>query len=489
MSHLDNNENKKEFWTKKKVVIFLIIFTIICAGITSGLIYVENSTTKETVEGKKETIIPDGFGVKSLNDKYKFNSLEIEEIKYTEGTEIVDEWGYSKFSKEVEYIKIKGLKNKEIENSINEEIKNVSIELAQKEYGYDYNRVTATIWANFSNVLSINIHRYSYDEEYNEEKNENISEDIYLNYNLTTGEKLKFKDIFTNDANLKNIISQSAYKSLAWKYLGTDEDDPLWGDMDKIENPNIEEQVAELIYEFESQDDFEFCFTSEYAYVNIADKTIKIELAYFYNQIAIYNRFSKNENIFENDDSKECMVFFDRQWSYLSDFWLEEVSDRLFINAINHNINDKIAKLIKNEIQYKITDYQKYLKNNPDKAIILGMCIENYDEENDNKANITLIKHTMSKDFYENDAKYKMIYYSEGGDSVSMVSIYDESIENDYTHETRIYDLQNNTYKIEEYKSSYDSVTGNYQSFIEKIDTYDALTGKLIKTENINTFE
>ena len=35
------------------------------------------------------------------------------------------------------------------------------------------------------------------------------------NYNLVNGEEIKFEDLFTKDADLKNIVSRALYRALA----------------------------------------------------------------------------------------------------------------------------------------------------------------------------------------------------------------------------------------------------------------------------------
>ncbi|MGN1298519.1 MAG: hypothetical protein ACI4UE_00830 [Candidatus Scatovivens sp.] len=124
---------KKKFWTTKKVIIFLIIFTIISVGITAGLIYIENNNKPNNVEiiEEKKEIEPDNLGVKSFKDTYVINELEIIDHSYTEGEKIEikysEDYTEEYYPIQVNYAQISGLKDKDIQNRINEEIENTAI--------------------------------------------------------------------------------------------------------------------------------------------------------------------------------------------------------------------------------------------------------------------------------------------------------------------------------------------------------------------------
>lgn len=85
-------------FTKGKVAICILLFAIICIGVTTAAIIVENkNTTQENTIGEenvnntlqntqtseepeKQNIQPDGLGIKTLTDMYNLNSLKIEEL-------------------------------------------------------------------------------------------------------------------------------------------------------------------------------------------------------------------------------------------------------------------------------------------------------------------------------------------------------------------------------------------------------------------------
>ena len=109
------------------------MFTTISTGITAGLIYMENTKKEnkiEIIEEKKE-IEPDNLGVKSFKDTYFINELEIIEHSYAEGEKIqikhTEYYTEEYYPIEVNYIEISGLKDKNIQNKINKEIKNIAM--------------------------------------------------------------------------------------------------------------------------------------------------------------------------------------------------------------------------------------------------------------------------------------------------------------------------------------------------------------------------
>ena len=92
----------------KNVVLSLLVFTIVAIAITAGAIIVKNSNITKISIPSDEVV-----GTKR-NQKYNQNDLEIIET-VNNGTDVL----YSSTS-----VRVSGLKNKEIENRINNELAN-----------------------------------------------------------------------------------------------------------------------------------------------------------------------------------------------------------------------------------------------------------------------------------------------------------------------------------------------------------------------------
>ena len=271
----------------KKLIIILIVFTLITVGSTWILIKMKTdninnltsvtNTMQNTEIGETELILmptetlaekPTATIQKNkektidLNAIYIGNNIDIETLKYD------TEDPYRK----MEIPQIKGLKNKSIEEQINKSIKNKCMETENL-----YNRVCA----NFSNVLSIN---------------------NGCNYNFANGKELEFEDLFTKDADLKNIVRLAIYRGLVEKQRDEidyyenrisqsepyyDETDQTWyvdilyrddeGNYTKTDRkeyaiPMSEYEIEKIVNKFLKSPNKKFYFTSNELVITINDK-------------------------------------------------------------------------------------------------------------------------------------------------------------------------------------------------------------------------
>ena len=287
------------FQLNKKTVIFLCSFSVVLVLITVGAIFYTNShdtsdSSQIIIEGgekdnSKEKVRLTNDGVKGiqLSDTYKINDLKIFEIKYNP----------SENSKNnIVYFSISGLNDETIENKINEEIKNKVFSLYDEEKknnrSADNINIIATCYGNFSDVLSIQIYGFV--------SNNGNYKNYYdgLNYRLDTGDKIKLKDLFTYNTGIKNIISECAYKSFAWNYQ-TDNIENT--NMDSIDYSGIEEEVYKFVKYYSNNSDIKFFFDEKDIYIVNNDKTCKIHMLDYSDNIAIYNRFVSGESLYKND--------------------------------------------------------------------------------------------------------------------------------------------------------------------------------------------
>ena len=168
----------------KKTIIGLIIFTIVAVSTTAILIIEKNKPENITPDIPKENSEKE-IGTKR-NQKYNQNDLEIIR-KNVDGI--------------VEYnsIRISGLKNKEIENKINNEIAQTEEEFVNLLSNFETDKhryINEYVAANFSNILSISMEASSYGSS------DSIEKKKYLNYDLTTGNKIELKDLFLPNADI-----------------------------------------------------------------------------------------------------------------------------------------------------------------------------------------------------------------------------------------------------------------------------------------------
>ena len=278
------------FKTTKAKIIFVAVFSIICITVTTLLVLYKKIDITETTDipiEEQTTIKEKDFPGIDLNGTYDENNLKIEEVIAT------------KEKVESRYIKISGLKNKEIENKINKEIEEVALNF-YKEKIKDLNEVVNVsidtyCIANFANTLSIRTYYFA--------SKSDGSEDFYqetknLSYNLVTGEKIILDDLFTSDAPVENILRKSAYYSIVQYNV----EDSLTGEFVVREYGDIEDEVAEFINLYKKGNITEFAYTPRYIYIRYKNFDISIDMKEYYEYIAIYNRFTTSESIYESND-------------------------------------------------------------------------------------------------------------------------------------------------------------------------------------------
>ncbi|MCH5190920.1 MAG: hypothetical protein J1F23_02005 [Oscillospiraceae bacterium] len=416
--------------SNKKSILLLIAFTLICVIITAIAITVTNNALskqseqepeppKETVNSKEPiTVEPDGLGLKSLEERYAVQPLNIiYKEEYPEGS--ID----GEPPVQIQYMQIDGLKNIDVQNKINSELKTVA--LSQYEKGelkskkLEYVHIYSNLYADFANVLSVEIIKYAYGAEADYQPYESHKW-IGLNYDLSTGEQISFSDLFTNDANIKSIISQSAYMTFAEEFLGyypydsEDDDFNFWewnGDMNDVDYSGMEDRVLKVMQGFDKNTSYPFCFDERNIYVNINGEEITINMRDFYNQIAIYNRYLTEENLFNTESPNDMYVFVQ------ADNWgvpyrrVEKIGDNLFVDlGVLSSLGDDATAALdiesyKKEMEEQVALAKEYLDSHKDKAIVLafkkylGEYLSGQDfivsEEN------FILTATMSKEYFD----------------------------------------------------------------------------------------
>ena len=160
MSEL-NKEGKKPF--KVKVWVLILIYFIIAASVTTGLIIFKNSNKAESTKEANDVVIEnDTYKRKeleevrkiTLKDKYARNNIEIKTVEEEIGEEYSrydynDDGIYDEISNRIsiDYLQIDGLINSYVEKKINDKILN-KVEELKKEYIKDEHKGKINIIVN-----------------------------------------------------------------------------------------------------------------------------------------------------------------------------------------------------------------------------------------------------------------------------------------------------------------------------------------------------
>lgn len=397
--------NKKGKSKDKILIIFLIIFTILAISITIVAIDITNHQKiqennlleEEKIQEKPNGDVAEDEAnlVVALTDTYDTNAIEIKDYWYLDGIIKSDEevkqdtsFNENNYKKCATFIQIQGLKNKEVEKNINQEIKSKVIE------NMEINKnVYVIVWGNFANVLSMTIES-NIGEEY---------DTMALNYRLDTGEKIKFEDLFTNKAYIKNVLTQSIYEAMSWKYIGSSADSPLI-DADEVDYMKIENATFEIMQSYLEKPDIKFYFSPDEIQTYINDKLISINMADFYEYIAIYKRYANQENLYEDDSKgqKGLYVFSSRTTTEYNLYYskLEQITDNLFVDIWLYDQDETGQKEKEiNNMQEVLGKVEKEAKENPDKAYIFTYFT--YGDE----SNKTIMKYMMNKKYYDKNGK------------------------------------------------------------------------------------
>lgn len=443
-NNIDRNINnntinpKQESKTKKKksiLFILVIIYIILSIIFTTGSIIFHNKTGMSIIDylfKKQNNVMPENnvedntvtqniidneIEISELTDKYSINNIELQEIEKEIKKDFVYQDEFDReYKNKLTYYQISGLKNKTIQDNINKDIKQKIEELIIPEEiendEVDYINISTNVSANFSNLLSISIYKIVYYKEFSKE----ISSSTFLslNYRLDNGENLKFEDLFSKTASIKNILSQSLYKDIAFtygiEYMNNSEDymDP---DMDNVDYSKVEMEVFRLIDSYNKGKDFDFYFTPRNIYIVIGERTVNIDCSEYYKSIQFYNLVKPKTSLYENGDLKKlnyvfgepfisnCIVFqkiTDDIFLSIFSYYNEDINDESYIefkNLVDENLNYIVALIKQNEKRLENQNgkgkvYNFYYLYNSDEGIYgsgekVEVDFENFDEEID----------------------------------------------------------------------------------------------------------
>lgn len=370
----------------KNLKIFLTILLILILGIEIYLYFTKT----------EDSIISDNNDVKEtkeiVNNDYKvdvFTGYSVGSLTYKEIKE----------SKQVYYKTISGLKDKIIENKVNDKIKE-KIDKLKESLDKDHS-LSNVIVSNFENTISIG---FCLNERFDGDFYECDSWDSIdaLNIDLNTGNELTLLDIVNNKEIIKSKILQEANIDFSRMVAFACSD----GDC-AIKNPDfsmVEEEQLQIARKF-NNDDYTFVFDPESISIIFNDvrikeilecddnekgcykvkagyggedsytwtesvkdyynKTYNTSLYYldFVDNVVIYDKFRKEDNIYEKGSTK-----VDKKFTLNGGYDVGEIANNIFIEEDNYLVDYSLSLEYLNveDIDVKIRNslLKEMIKNN-----------------------------------------------------------------------------------------------------------------------------
>ena len=340
------------FKTTKAKIIFVVLFCIICISVTLGLILYKNIEIGQEVKddirtGESDEINKDVAGI-DVNGTYNQNDLKMEENRAT------------KEKVEISYLKILGLKNKIIQENINQELERDALNFYREKIS-DLNEVINVSsnminTANFENVISFEI---SYVAK-KDDNGDGFYQDIKgINYDLTTGEEISIDKLFTSDAPIEDILRKSAYYSL----IENNTEENLSGDLVVSDYGDIEDDIATFINQYKKGKINKFYFSPKYIYILYGENVIKIDMKQYADYIAIYNRYLTDESIFEtNDVGLKNLYTLSERYTIDYRYTIYEKGSNYLVDINIDNIDLDETAFSKKVLQIKIKELDDEIK-------------------------------------------------------------------------------------------------------------------------------
>ena len=322
------------------VIIGCIIFTLICATITGIAIWYRismdaNYAEQRSIERLKQDM--EKMKISGLSERYSLNDLDaiysIEHIGPSRDNMLSQDENTTKLT--IKYMAIKGLKNKDVENEINTTIGREMVKLYTNTEidnpNIDYINISGNIAGNYANILSIYLIKYT--KETGNSSGKRVGKS--LNFDLTTGNEIKFEDLFLPGVSIKNILTQVVYDNLAQKQT----------------EQNIEEKVYQVIDKYEQGKIDGFYFDSSKVCFAIDGKWYVFSMWKFYDKIGIYKRFKTANSIFDGTHEKQG-----------EDFVFQEIREEVLNTKISNNFITIIVTPynLKSKSEHFINKFNEY---------------------------------------------------------------------------------------------------------------------------------
>ena len=397
----------------KKLFLGIAIFGILAFSITGQLITQKNNSivkqdNMNSVSGDVNEEIRPSVPNKGSNIAVKEKTLDLYGT-YDENDLIIEEVTEGNIT----YPKIKGLKNKDVEAKVNSDMKKRILEKVEEVVNENNNvsveKTRFSCHSNFENVISILVY-IPYEIE-----NVDYGELVGLNYELKSGERLGFEDLFVENVDLHSIVRRAFYRVISAEEVNSNEFYDLHYDSQKNEwsatywdwdtGNNFENQYIPKFTEYEINKNIktfleskekDFYFTPAEVFV-LEDSdfwySTKVEFKDVAADVVIYDKYLTTESLYESSNIGKknlwtCSVPNSRS-QYLNYGFLE---DNLFyeisINAdhsfeTNENPFGKPMKKLQEKAiaiaNNKLEEYRSIAKSNKDEfyALRIGGLVAN----------------------------------------------------------------------------------------------------------------
>ena len=445
------------FQLSKKNIIIILLIWIVLIVLTILLALYSNKNIDYNPKENDITVDYKGINYYSLYNENDLIINKIEDKKVVNGKTVY----YT-------YIKIEGLKNKDIENKINEEIYDYIMTSLENGRSYVYTQVEA----NFSNILSVLF--YTQDDSY-----ERFRYDAY-NYDLTTGNEIKFEDLFTNNANISSILyggfydrlstdlsfeildlkrtieSYKIYKESGYYnqyYEGQDINEILKNKEEKEEQLTlIEDIVGQKVREYKKLKLKKFYITNHGIYlIQDNDNFVVLKTKNNSNYFAYYEKYKTTESIFENDNIGKKNLFLSSGMNSEINYNIVEYVDDY--GLLDFETESEISDKQIEDVNKIITKY----KNKFDKDKFTYLNIDGtftnpsyyYGEQYLGQIQLSIANCTMSKDYFKS-TYIKKLFESKERSSMGFYNFYYDEEDNNFTCSLEVInallDFDNNIY-------------------------------------------
>lgn len=407
-----NSKNKKAKKPKtlKQIVFGRVVFVIIVMAIVVGTVYYfvmqnnekNNNTPKDNIVEKVKEIAKEEdtkYSTVDLDGTYYTNPLKCE--KKTEKNSNLD-------GKELEYVEIDGLKDKKLQEEINQKIRDDINEFVQtilkKNPEVVSFETSAVAEGNFANIISI---EYILTIE-----NKGSNYKYYtkgINYNLVNGEKLKIEDVLGPKSKISNILLEKLYNSIAQSYVDFNEGT---GDCVQSEDSsNIEEDIYKIVSDFQRGKDINFFVCPSTLYIADEDFITNAEITFqdISDNVIIYDRFNVKTNLYDGKYEKvgpfnnlvtELFVTY-KVLEHEENYYI----DVSLVNSTKDS-NEKVDEKIKDYINKSVVEFKQKAKDDSNHFYALNSFYECDGLNNENDGNYRVYGNkyylTTTKTSFEN---------------------------------------------------------------------------------------
>ena len=387
------------FKTTKAKVIVVVVFSVICIITTILLILyhnidisaVEEDNTEEEQEIIEETAEEENYPGIDLKGKYNQNDLKINKEEYKKG----------KINAKIP--KIDGLKNKDVQNKINEELEILALNCYKEQVPNltEVKEVQIDFYdsANFGNAISCYVF---YNVIIADNVDETYSGTHGISFDLNTGDKITLDKLFNSKAPIEDILRNSYYYSK----ISRNTEETLAGDLVVKDYGDIEEDMMDFIQAYKRGELTDFTFSPHHIEIFYNDQGIDISMEKWADYICIYSRYLVDESLFEADNVglKNIYTLSDRHqglhyyhnYQNENNYFIEimfdfELSPEDLMGEAKKQIVDQRIK----EIEEEIERVKKRASSNPNEFYILNYTISTGDFEDPN----TLIKYLTINEY------------------------------------------------------------------------------------------